>query len=68
MEKTVIGEAHLPARREEPDPAWVRAACPCCGGPVVSNAYYVGGKGYILRWECWNSLGERPTCDYWRTL
>jgi hypothetical protein len=51
-------------RPEKPDPHWVRATCPVCGGAVVSNAYYVTGKGYLLVWECWESLGEPPTCGY----
>ena len=58
-----------PAHREErPDPGWVRGRCPACGDDVVSNSYYLGGKGYILVWECWSSLGKAPTCDYRRVL
>ena len=51
-----------------PDPEWVRGRCPLCGEDVVSNCYYVGGKGYIIVWECWASLGDTPTCDYRRVL
>jgi hypothetical protein len=51
-----------------PDPEWVRGRCPMCGEDVVSNCYYVGGKGYIIIWECWASLGETPRCDYRRVL
>ena len=49
---------------------WMRACCRVCGEAVVSNAYYVGGKGYIIVWECWASLGEptERTCDYRRVL
>jgi hypothetical protein len=54
--------------REAPDPEWVRGTCPACGALLVSNSYYVGGRGYILVWECWERLGERPTCDYRRVL
>lgn len=53
---------------ERPDPAWVRGKCPQCGEVVISNLYYVGGKGYILRWECWNSLGADASCDYRKVL
>lgn len=55
---------------ERPDAAWVVGACPLCGEPVVSNAYHVGGHpgGYVLRRECWASIGERPTCDFRRVL
>ena len=56
------------ARKERPDPDWVRGRCPICGEEVVSNCYYVGGKGYIIVWECWASLGETATCDYRRVL
>jgi hypothetical protein len=51
-----------------PDPEWVRGKCPVCGDDLVSNLYYVGGKGYLVRWECWASLGESPNCEYSRVL
>jgi hypothetical protein len=51
-----------------PDPEWVRGKCPVCGDDLVSNLYYVGGKGYLVRWECWASLGESPKCEYSRVL
>jgi hypothetical protein len=55
----------LPAGTQ-PDPEWIRGTCPCCGSPVVSNAYHVGGHpgGYVILHECWQSLGEAPTCRY----
>jgi hypothetical protein len=51
-----------------PDAEWVRGKCPVCGDDLVSNLYYVGGKGYLVRWECWSSLGEDPNCEYSRVL
>jgi hypothetical protein len=51
-----------------PDPQWVRGRCPECGDDLVSNLYYIGGKGYLMIWECWNSLGENPRCTYRRVL
>ena len=48
----------------QPWPEWVRGECPQCGGPVVANSYYVGGKGYIIVFECWAGLSEEPTCAY----
>jgi hypothetical protein len=54
--------------REAPDPEWVRGTCPACGAALVSNSYYIGGKGYILVWECWERLGPSPSCDYRRVL
>lgn len=62
-ERTVHRDTH-------PDPDWVRGVCHDCGSPVVSNTYYVGGKGYIIQWECWKSLGpmEEQTCDYKRVI
>jgi len=51
---------------DRPHPDWVRGHCPQCGGELVSNIYYVGGKGYLRRLECWESLGTAPTCAYHR--
>ena len=53
---------------EHPRPEWIRGVCPRCGAELVSNSYYVAGRGYLLLWECWSSLGESPTCDYRRVL
>lgn len=55
-------------KQDVPDADWVRARCPACGGDVVSNAYYVGGRGYVVLWECWESLGEKPSCSYRRQI
>lgn len=52
----------------QPKPEWVRGECPQCGGPVVSNCYYVGGKGYLCVYECWGSFGDRPACSYRKIL
>lgn len=58
-----------PRRKDErPDPDWQVGECPCCGEVTVSNYYYVGGRGYVGRVECWAALGEAPTCDYRRPL
>jgi hypothetical protein len=71
MSETVelIGQPAAPSS-EQPDPAWVQGACPLCGGPTVSNTYYVGGKGYCLFLECWHALGpvEEQTCSYRRVI
>ncbi len=53
---------------DRPKAEWVRGECPQCGEPLVSNCYYVGGKGYLCTWECWASLGSEPTCQYRRIL
>ena len=66
-----LGETHSRSRKtERPDPEWIRGSCPVCKGDLVSNAYYVGGQGYIILWQCWESLGspEERTCDYQRVL
>jgi hypothetical protein len=55
-------------RPERPDPEWVRAVCPDCSGAVIANYYHVGGRGYVLLWECWEALGEEPVCHYRRPL
>lgn len=60
----------------QPKAEWVRGTCPVCFSPVVSNCYYVGGRGYLVVWECWNALGEYAkdvpdelrTCRYRRVL
>ena len=52
----------------QPKPEWTRGTCPQCGAPVVANAYYVGGRGYLCLWECWQSLGETPACTYRKVL
>ncbi len=52
----------------QPKPEWIRGVCPACGGPVVSNCYYVGGKGYFCIHECWGSLAAAPTCSYRKVL
>lgn len=49
---------------DRPRPEWVRGVCPQCGSELVSNCYYVGGRGYICAFECWASLGDNPTCGY----
>ena len=36
-----------------PRPEWVRGQCPQCGDDLVSNCYYVGGRGYLICHECW---------------
>lgn len=57
-----------PDRVERPEPEWVRGACPRCGEDLVSNCYYVAGRGYLVLWECWGALADEPTCDYRRVL
>ena len=56
------------ARREQPDPEWVRGVCPRCGSELVSKCYYVSGRVYLVVWECWASTGVEPACDYRRVL
>lgn len=51
-----------------PRPEWIRGKCPECGEDLVSNCYYVGGRGYLIFWECWSSLGNKPSCNYRKVL
>lgn len=51
-----------------PDPKWVRGECPQCGQALVSNMYYIGNRGYLVTWDCWASLGDKPTCNYRKVL
>ncbi len=53
---------------DRPRPEWVRGTCPQCGDELVSNCYYVGGRGYLLLHECWSSLGDNPACGYRKIL
>jgi hypothetical protein len=53
---------------DRPRPEWVRGRCPECGEELVSNLYYVGGRGYLVRWECWASLKENPPCTFYKVL
>ena len=52
----------------DPRPEWIRGVCPTCGGPVVANSYYIGGRGYKTLHECWHSLSETPSCSYRKVL
>lgn len=65
-----VETVHAPALTTDgrPDPQWVRGRCPECGDDLVSNMYYIGGKGYLVIWECWGSLSEQPGCTYRRVL
>ena len=56
------------ARAPRPEVDWIRGVCPCCGEALVSNTYYVSGRGYLVVWECWASRGDAPTCEYRRVL
>lgn len=64
------GVPGVPVKTEgsRPHPDWVRGRCPECGDDLVSNLYYTGGKGYLLVWECWNSLQEDARCKYRKVL
>ena len=51
-----------------PRPEWVRGTCPDCGDSLAANCYYVGGRGYVICWECWSSLQSPPTCSYRKVI
>ena len=53
---------------DRPPPEWVRGTCPKCGEVLVSNCYYVGGRGYIVEWQCWAGAQDRSACSYRRVL
>lgn len=64
---------------DQPRPEWIRGNCPHCEckgmvTPVVSNCYYIGGRGYLIVWECWLSLldmekdYEDRRCNYRKVL
>jgi hypothetical protein len=53
---------------DAPDPAWVRGVCPRCSAPVISDTRYIGGRGYVILWLCWESQGAEPRCTYRKIL
>jgi len=53
---------------DRPRPEWVRGICPQCGDELVSNCYYVGGRGYLVVWDCWTSLRDSASCTYRKVL
>ena len=57
-----------PTADGQPKPEWTRGECPQCSAAIVANCYYVGGRGYLTVWECWNSLGDAPSCGYRKVL
>jgi len=61
-------EARPNPDQNRPDPEWKRGTCPLCGDDVVCNSYYVGGRGYIIVWECWSSLQLPATCNFRRVI
>ena len=63
-----VRQAYDGPAADQPKPEWIRSICPLCAGPVVSNCYYVGGRGYLCVWEGGHSLGEAPTCSYRKVL
>jgi hypothetical protein len=66
-----ISEGTTPAmvgEGEQPDEKFVRGRCPECGDFLVSNIYSANGSGYLLRWECWQSLQQNPKCEYFHVL
>jgi hypothetical protein len=53
---------------KRPKARHVRGNCPECGAVLLSNLYYIEGKGYLLIWECEAGLMEEPTCTYRRVI
>lgn len=66
--KMAESSAKVEQTDQRPPQEKVRGKCPVCGEDLVSNSYYVEGEGYLIQWECWASLKEKPTCDYRRIL
>jgi hypothetical protein len=64
----IVNTTTCPETPRTPDPEWLRGACPRCGEELVSNCYYVAGRGFLVLWECVASLQPEPTCDYRRLL
>ena len=64
--RTVEWHGEAGTAREAPE--WLRGECPRCGGELIPNSYYVGGRGYLVVWECRASGGGETGCDYRRAL
>lgn len=66
----LLTNATAPRKAARPEVDWIRGECPECGEHLVSNCYFVGGKGYLIFLECWASLGDpsERTCDYRKVL
>ena len=68
-EDSVIPPPEFPAKRgTRPEARDVRGRCEVCGEELVSNFYYVAEHGYVIAWQCWNSLVEAPSCGYRRVI
>jgi len=37
-----------------PEPHWIHGKCPKCGDYTIKDAFYVGGRGYLVQVVCWN--------------
>lgn len=69
VEERTLAMGVLPVAEDEiPDEKFVRGRCPECGDYLVSNLYHAGRNGYVLRWECWESLRRSPLCHYFHVL
>lgn len=42
--------------------------CPSCGSDLVSNCYYISGRGYLILHECEASVGPESSCQYRKVL
>lgn len=52
----------------ERKPHMRRGRCPHCGEWLYAALYYMGGRGYLMAWECEGNFGDPATCNYRRVL
>jgi len=58
----------VPEREEERPPQEIeRGRGPECGETLVANLYWHPEHGYLLRYECWESLKPEGRCGFYAT-
>lgn len=62
--KALLARLKAPAASLCPEPGWVVAQCPSCGGDLVNMSEYRGGRGYSVAVRCWGAGAWPAACDY----
>ncbi len=65
--RALLTRLKAPAASLCPEALWVVGQCPGCGGDLVHQSEYRGGRGYQMVTRCWGTeaAGTWPAvCDY----
>lgn len=63
-----LAHGAVPENTEEcPPDEVIVGRCPECGERLVSNLYWHTEHGYLLRYECWESLMPNGRCNFYAT-